>query len=325
MESTTYEEAERSYLDYIRATAREEARRAIESRIRLHIRPALKGKRIPLTVQEEIDLKEQINEKPISKGHKRIIWNTYAQIVNHARRALGIEGARVKTKGFPRPRHIYTIWTREDFETFERELKKPLERLFFRLLFYSGARRGEILALRPESLMGHQRIAITATYSRNKLEEHTKTSAGTRRIKIPQDIYEELERQAGKTKAGGRIFEALKYTTLERRVRQICEKTGLKRPRLHDFRHSHITMLLHEGFTPQGVARRAGHSNTEILLNTYASYIDREEDEIAERLEAIEKGAPGRDAIEAKSGGDDGSRTRVQTRFSSESYSLSRD
>ena len=303
MKKTTYEEAEKRYLEHLEAETRKDSADTIEARIKKHLGPLLSGKNIPLTQEEEKELRRRIDAKDISQGYKRTLWTTYAQIVNHAREALGIEGAQVRARGFDRQKKIYTIWTEEDFETFEKELKKPLERLFFRLLFYSGARRGEILALRPQSLASRQRISITATYSRNKLEEHTKTMAGTREIKLPRDIYEELEERAKMTASGRRIFEGLSYSTLARRVKEICERTGLKRPRLHDFRHSHLTMLLYEGFTPQGVARRAGHSNTEMLLNTYAGYIDREEDEIAERLEQIEKSAQVKGARRSKKNG----------------------
>ena len=49
-------------------------------------------------------------------------------------------------------------------------------------------------------------------------------------------------------------------------IRHILTAEGLN---AHSFRHTHATMLIENGATPKGVARRLGHRNAEITQNLY--------------------------------------------------------
>lgn len=273
-----------SYLAYQKASTKTSTFRSQESRVRLYIDLFLKDDDLPLPLEREIAFKGWLNEQEFSQGYKRTIFTTYAQIVNYARNNLGLENARVKVRGFRKPRLIYTIWDFKQFEEFRMAVRKPTEKAFFDLLYYGGLRRGEAMALTPEDLEGDGEIRITKTYSRNKVTE-PKTEDSTRKLKLPEDVYKELETLAQATAQGHRLFQDLSYSTMKRRLDQISKREGLERPRLHDLRHSHITMLLYEGFTPQGIAHRVGHRDTNTLLNTYASYLPKEEDDIARKLE----------------------------------------
>ena len=48
------------------------------------------------------------------------------------------------------------------------------------------------------------------------------------------------------------------------------EKSGVKRIRLHDLRHSHASMLVDMGVAPLEIAERLGHEKVETTLNTYS-------------------------------------------------------
>ena len=240
---------------------------------------------MPLTSEQEIELKAQINEKDISPQYKRTIWIMYSQLVNHARNAMGIENSRVKIKGFRRPpRNIYTIWDFRQYGKFREQLKDKTETAFFDLLYFGGLRRGEAMALTRPDLLGKDKIAITKTFSKGETTA-TKTRAGTRIIKLPKDVYRELEELEG-----FKLFQGLSYSSLKRRLDGGAERAGLPRARIHDLRHSHITMLLYAGMTPQGIAHRVGHEDTNTLFNTYAGYLTKEDETICKYLDRkIEK------------------------------------
>lgn len=277
-----YNELEKSYLDYVRASTKHSTVKAVEERVRLYLRPALKGARIPLTAAQEIHLKAQLNEKQINQSYKRSLFITYAQMVNHARNVLGIESARVKIKGFRRPpKEIHTIWNFQQYEAFRKTLKDTEEKAFFDLLYYGGLRRGEALALLDTDLIGGNKIAITKTFSKGETTT-TKTNAGTRIVKLPPEIYAELEEQAEKK---GKLFRGLSFTSLKRTLDRGAKEAELPRARIHDLRHSHITMLLYQGITPQGIAHRVGQADTNTLFNTYAGYLTREDETICRFLE----------------------------------------
>ena len=45
-----------------------------------------------------------------------------------------------------------------------------------------------------------------------------------------------------------------------------CALSGVKRIRIHDIRHSHISLLISLGFTVVDVAKRVGHKSITITL-----------------------------------------------------------
>lgn len=254
-----------------------------ECRIRKHLEPYLKEKNIPLTLDEEIELKQQINDANISQGYKHTLWVVYKQLLNFISRYLGIE-TKSHLQGFKKASIKYTIWTIEDYLKFRKTLKKQQYKVFFDTLFFSGARRGEILGLKPKNLINHNKISIERTYTRNK-ETSPKTEESKRTITLPETVYNELKEEADKCGNNNRIFYKISYTTIKRLLDKGAKKADLPRPRVHDLRHSALTILLYEGFTPQGVAKRAGHKDIATLLNVYASYLTKEDEKISKRLE----------------------------------------
>ena len=54
--------------------------------------------------------------------------------------------------------------------------------------------------------------------------------------------------------------------------------------RIHDFRHSHVSLLANEGINIQEIARRLGHSRVEMTWNTYSHLYPREEEKAVEVL-----------------------------------------
>ena len=43
-----------------------------------------------------------------------------------------------------------------------------------------------------------------------------------------------------------------------------CKATGVKRIRVHDLRHSHVSLLIDMGFTALAIADRVGHESIDI-------------------------------------------------------------
>ena len=68
-----------------------------------------------------------------------------------------------------------------------------------------------------------------------------------------------------------------------------CKKSGVKRIRVHGLRHSHITMLIENGFSAKDVGKRVGHS-AEKITYLYAHSYDERGKQMANKLDAIEGG-----------------------------------
>ncbi len=62
----------------------------------------------------------------------------------------------------------------------------------------------------------------------------------------------------------------LRPNTITRAWTILATRTGLKVTRLHDARHSHISLMLKQGVHPKIVQERLGHSTIAITLDTYS-------------------------------------------------------
>ena len=79
----------------------------------------------------------------------------------------------------------------------------------------------------------------------------------------------------------------IRDTTLEERNKYYAKLAGVKKIRIHDFRHSHASLLVNMGINIQQVAKRLGHTKVEITWNTYSHLYPREEERAIEILNAV--------------------------------------
>lgn len=82
---------------------------------------------------------------------------------------------------------------------------------------------------------------------------------------------------------GERIFPFTK-SYLDHELRRGAKEAGLKRIKVHALRHSHVSLMIHMGFTPFEIAERMGHEAEKITLK-YAHLFPDVQDKMAERLE----------------------------------------
>jgi integrase len=64
-------------------------------------------------------------------------------------------------------------------------------------------------------------------------------------------------------------------------------RSGLRRIRLHDLRHTHATLALHAGVHPKVVSERLGHSSISLTLDTYSHAIPALQAEAAQAVAAL--------------------------------------
>lgn len=81
------------------------------------------------------------------------------------------------------------------------------------------------------------------------------------------------------------------------RVNEVAEELGISIPfayriiRIHDLRHSHISLLIDMGFTALAIAERVGHESIDITYR-YAHLFPTRQVEMADKLDLLknEKG-----------------------------------
>jgi len=87
-----------------------------------------------------------------------------------------------------------------------------------------------------------------------------------------------------------RIGTAKFFTLLLLLYRTSVKAAGVKRIRIHDLRHSHISLLIDMGFTALAIADRVGHESIDITYR-YAHLFPTRQAEMADKLDMERKGA----------------------------------
>lgn len=153
--------------------------------------------------------------------------------------------------------------------------------LFFKLAFYTGLRKGELNALKWSDLEGNVLHVRRSICQKVKGYEETppKNPSSVRDIKLPPKILKLidehkalLEEHVGWNEdmriCGG--IKPISDTNLENHNTYYAKAAGLPHICIHDFRHSHATLLINEGVNILEVSKRLGHSDVKMTLNTYS-------------------------------------------------------
>ena len=184
------------------------------------------------------------------------------------------------------------FWTKQEFKQFLPSMdKKPEARMAFMLLYWTGMRIGELLALTYEDIDLEKRIiSISKSYQRldgKDVITPPKTPKSNRKITIPPFLAEELKEYCSHLYGimpNERMFRFTK-SYMEHEIVRGIKETGVKRIRLHDLRHSHASLLVELGFQPLAIAERLRHEKIETTLNTYSHLYPNKQAELADRLE----------------------------------------
>lgn len=184
------------------------------------------------------------------------------------------------------------FWTKQEFKEFFTSMEeKPEAKMAFLILYWTGIRIGELLALTYEDIDLEKRIiSITKSYQRIKGKDMVtppKTPKSNRKVTIPSFLAEELKEYCSMLYGitpKERMFRFTK-SFMEHEIVRGIKETGVKRIRLHDLRHSHASLLVEMGFQPLAIAERLGHEKIETTLNTYSHLYPNKQAELAEQLE----------------------------------------
>ena len=185
------------------------------------------------------------------------------------------------------------FWTREEYTKFsEAMMDKPISYYAFEMLYWCGIREGELLALTPADFnFDRSTVSINKSYQRiNKQDVITtpKTNKSIRVIQMPNFLCEEIQEYLKMfygTESDSRIFPISK-NYLHREMDRGCKETGVKRIRIHDLRHSHISLLIDMGFTALAIADRVGHESIDITYR-YAHLFPTRQTEMANKLDEL--------------------------------------
>ncbi|MFR3145672.1 MAG: tyrosine-type recombinase/integrase [Eubacterium callanderi] len=233
--------------------------------------------------------------KPYSATYLKSINNQLTAIFNYAVKYYDLKENPCHKAGSMGKKEAdeMEIWTHKEFKCFISAFEdRPQSRLAFEMLYFTGLRIGELMALTPVDIdLKAKTVSVTKSLQRlNKADVITapKTPKSLRVISLPDFLCNDLAAYMRKIYGGPgnneRIFDFNKWF-LKRELERGCKHTGVKKIRLHDLRHSHASLLIELGFSPLLIAERLGHEKVETTLNTYAHLYPNKQSEVAEKLE----------------------------------------
>lgn len=268
--------------------------------VRDKILPYFKDRRMdeikPKDVMEwQNELLNYRNEKgePYSSGYLRTIHAQLSAIFNFAKRYYGLStnpAAIVGTMKNDVEKEV-KIWTKEEYLKFsEAIMDKPLSFYAFEVLYWTGVREGELLALTPADFdFDNNTMRINKNYQKVKGREiitSPKTKKSNRVVMIPQFLADEIKDYMKcfyDLKPDQRLFFKSKGY-LGHEITRGSKKAGIKRINIHALRHSHISLLMDRGFSALDIAERVGHEAISITYK-YAHMYPNKQDEMARKLE----------------------------------------
>ena len=291
-----------AYLEDKKASCKPATYATKRNRINLWLLPAFSDRAVNTITPA--DVRAWQTSLTTAKGNKgRQISASYVRILSSE--LSGVLQFAVKYYGLPvnpcgaagqivKKQHKEMVfWTHEQFKAFISGMPEPDPyRAAFLVLYYTGMRRGELLALTVGDI-SQDSIRIDKTYNIIDGKETVnapKTAAGNRSVTIPAFLYQELQRHTGRLYGAGpdtRLFAMVTRSGLARRLEAGAAAAGLPRIRVHDLRHSHASLLIELGFSALLVSERLGHENVTTTLNIYAHLFPSKQSEVAEKLQML--------------------------------------
>ena len=234
-----------------------------------------------ITWQNEMLAYRDEKKKPYSQTYLKTLHNQLSAIFNHAVRYYELRSnPAAKVGNMGREEHKEMLfWTKEEYKKFSFEMMdKPVSFYAFEMLYWCGIREGELLALTPADFnFDKETVTINKSYQRLK---------GQDVITSPK-MKEYLGMLYG-LKKKDRIFTVTK-SYLHHEMDRGAKAAGVKRIRIHDLRHSHISLLIDMGFSAVAIADRVGHESIDITYQ-YAHLFPSKQIEMAEKLDDLGKG-----------------------------------
>ena len=248
---------------------------------------------------EMLGFRDSKTGKPYSKSYLKTIHNQLSAIFNHAVRHYKLkENPAMLVGNMGSDKNIQMqYWTKDEYLRFaDVMMDEPVAYGCFQILYWCGIREGEMMALTLDDLdfeSGKLRINKTFQHLKGKdMVTEPKTPKSNRVIQMPEFLVEELRdyvKMQYDLKPTDRLFPVCK-SYLYRMMKKGSELAGIKKIRVHDLRHSHVSLLIHMGYSAVAIAERVGHESVDITYR-YAHMFPSVQVDMANKLNCLMEGS----------------------------------
>ena len=245
--------------------------------------------------QNELMKIKDKNGRNYSPTYLRTIHAQLSSILNHACRYYNLKTNVARDVGSMGEKEAdeMLFWTQDEYERFIEAIKdKPESFYAFELLYWCGLRMGELLALTKEKF-DFERHTLKIDESLQRIDGKNvitapKTKKSIRTIVMPEFLNDEIKEYIDsfyKLKPKDLIFNFSK-SFLHHEMDRGSKKSQVKRIRIHDLRHSHVSLLIELGFSATAIADRVGHESIDITYR-YAHLFPSKQKEMALSLTQV--------------------------------------
>lgn len=295
------------YMNYKKLQLKAQSFRSVVSRFENHILPYFKEYKLnKITNSVYLKWQIEIEKKGFRHKYNSSLHGAMVNILNYAIRFYGLkDNIATLTGNFKRKTELkknVNFWTIEEFQKFINCVDDLVYKTFFETLYYTGLRQGEALALNWNDLKNGY-LDIEKTISKEMVDNKhiintPKTNKSIRQVKLDDELIIKLN-ELKKFYQGFVDFNddwfifgglnPLSPSTIGRKKDKYCEIAEVKKIRIHDFRHSHASLLLSMNVPITVISERLGHSDINMTLNTYSHMIPKDEDKAVNILNQIKQ------------------------------------
>lgn len=283
------------YLEDIRSRLKESTVEEKKGNIEHRILPYFKDK--PINEISPADIRKWQNgiiEAGLKPTTQRLINSQLNTILNFAVKYYNLPKNPCKVVGLIGSSKAgkMDFWTLDEFQTFIACVDSPRHKVLFSILYYAGLRCGEALALTPADIdLEKKVIHVSKTFHRIKKRDVVttpKSPNSIRAIPIPSFLRDQIQdymKRIYGLRESERLFP-LTRCGVEDFFKRHLIKAGVKQIRVHDVRHSHVSLLIDMGFPAMLIAERIGDT-VDMVNNIYGHLYPNRHEEVADKLEQL--------------------------------------
>ena len=303
----TFNDLWKEYANYKELRLKAQSYRSVESRFKNHILPYFKNYKLnKITNSVYLKWQIEIEKKGFKHKYNSSLHGTMVNILNYAIRFYGLKtNVATLTGNFKRKTELVKnvdFCTIEEYQKFIKCVDDLVYKCLFETLYYTGLRQGEALALNWNDFKDEY-LDINKTISKEMVDNKhiintPKTSQSIRKVKLDNELINKLNllkkyyQKFVDFNDNWFIFGGLNPlapSTIGRKKNKYCDIANVKKIRIHDFRHSHASLLLSMNVPITVISERLGHSDINMTLNTYSHMIPKDEDKAVNILNQMKQ------------------------------------
>lgn len=291
----------KEYCEFQKSRIKESSYIDLKCKCELHILPFFENY-IVVTISPKLILKWQNTLEKYSYEYKVNLRTYLSSILKFAEKYYRIPNQVKYVDNFKKleSKKEMQIWNVDEFTQFINSTDELINKAFFSALYLTGARKGEILATTWNDWdFKNKKLNINKSVTRkttDKTKRYSITSTKNREnrtISIPDNLlkimidYKNSLKQVSESDFTFGGNQPIASSTIDNRFKALCALAGVKKIRIHDFRHSHASYLISNGVSIVAVAKRLGHTNIEETLNTYSHLMKNDDSDLINKINKI--------------------------------------